>query len=71
MSITCAALIEKYPHEWKNATEHPFLDQCADGTIQPQQFNTWLLQDYHFVTDFTRLVANTLAIAPVAHSMCC
>lgn len=67
MAIICASLIEKYPKEWKEATTHPFLDQCADGSIQPREFNTWLLQDYHFVTDFTRLLAKTLAIAPVAH----
>ncbi len=67
MSITCADLTKKYPHEWEQATVHPFLDQCADGSIQPQQFQTWLVQDYHFVTDFTRLLAKTLATAPVAH----
>ena len=67
MSVKCAELIHKYPKEWEEAAVHPFLDQCADGSIQAQQFNTWLLQDYHFVTDFTRLLAKTLAAAPVAH----
>ena len=67
MSIKCADLITKYPNEWQAATVHPFLDQCADGSIKPQQFNTWLLQDYHFVTDFTRLLSNALTVAPVAH----
>jgi thiaminase/transcriptional activator TenA len=46
---------------------HPFLGQCQDGTIRPEQFNTWLVQDYQFVVDFTRFVGRVLAAAPVAH----
>ncbi len=64
MANTCAALLTSYPDLWQAATEHPFLDQCADGSITPQQFNTWLIQDYHFVLDFTRLVAGCVIAAP-------
>ena len=64
MANTCAALLTSYPELWLAATEHPFLDQSADGSITPQQFNTWLIQDYHFVLDFTRLVAGCLMAAP-------
>ncbi len=67
MSMKCEELTIKYSTEWEEATRHPFLDQCAMGTIQPLQFNTWLLQDYHFVTAFTRLLARILTKAPVAH----
>lgn len=66
-SITCAQLLAKYPEKWKSATVHPFLQQCQQGTITAAQFNTWLVQDYLFVTEFTRLAANLLAIAPSAH----
>lgn len=64
MAESCAALLTDHPALWKAATEHAFLDQCADGSIAPQQFNTWLVQDYHFVLDFTRLVAGCLMAAP-------
>jgi thiaminase/transcriptional activator TenA len=42
------------------------LDNCQSATIQPAQFNTWLVQDYLFVIEFTRMAARLLAAAPVA-----
>ncbi|WP_159784787.1 TenA family transcriptional regulator [Sodalinema gerasimenkoae] len=65
--LTCATLLETYPDLWRDATRHPFLDRCQAGTIEPHQFNTWLIQDYIFVTEFTRFLANGLAAAPVSH----
>lgn len=67
MSLTCQSLIVKYQSAWDAATRHPFLDNCKSGTIAPGQFNTWLVQDYLFVTEFTRMAARLLAAAPVAH----
>ena len=67
MSLTCQQLLDKYPAQWQSATVHPFLTQCQQGTIQPQQFNTWLIQDYHFVVEFTRLAASLIQTAPTAH----
>ncbi|MBD2306068.1 TenA family transcriptional regulator [Chroococcidiopsis sp. FACHB-1243] len=64
MSLTCQQLLQKYTQAWQEATIHPFLQECQQGTIQPQQFNTWLVQDYLFVIDFTRFLARILAIAP-------
>ncbi|ACK71313.1 transcriptional activator, TenA family [Gloeothece citriformis PCC 7424] len=66
-TLTCHSLLTQYPQAWKEATIHPFLQQCQQGTISPQQFNTWLVQDYLFVVDFTRFVARVLAVAPVEH----
>lgn len=66
MPLTCENLLTAYPEAWYAATIHPFLTQCQAGTIRPAQFNTWLVQDYLFVTEFTRLVGRTLAAAPVA-----
>ena len=40
---------------------------CQLGTIQPKQFNTWLVQDYLFVIEFTRFVARVLANAETHH----
>lgn len=66
-SLTCKELLQNYPQDWENATIHPFLEQCKSATIHSQQFNTWLVQDYLFVIDFTRMMGRILAIAPVEH----
>lgn len=65
--ITCQDLIDRHPQLWQSATRHPFLDACQSGTIRPEQFDTWLTQDYQFVVEFTRFLANVLACAPVEH----
>jgi thiaminase/transcriptional activator TenA len=67
MTITCGFLLKTHRQAWTQATVHPFLNSCKEGTIQPSQFNTWLVQDFLFVQDFTRLVGRTLAAAPDAH----
>ncbi|MDM9385509.1 TenA family transcriptional regulator [Chlorogloeopsis sp. ULAP01] len=67
MSFTCAHILQKYTEIWHEATVHPFLENCKSGTIQPHQFNTWLVQDYLFVIDFTRMLARVLASAPPQH----
>ena len=67
MTITCNQLLEKHTQAWRAATVHPFLTMCQLGTIQPKQFNTWLVQDYLFVIEFTRFVARVLANAPTHH----
>lgn len=67
MTLTCNKLIQKHTQAWQKATVHPFLEQCKLGTIAPQQFNTWLVQDYLFVVDFTRMVGRILATAPPNH----
>ena len=65
--LTCATLLSAHPEAWKSATVHPFLQQCQQGTLTPEQFNTWLVQDYLFVLEFTRMAARSLAAAPPAH----
>lgn len=67
MALTCKQLLQKHPEAWHAATVHPFLEQCKSGTIQPQQFNTWLSQDYLFVVEFARMLARVLAAAPAHH----
>jgi thiaminase/transcriptional activator TenA len=67
MPLTCTHLLKTYEKIWHDATVHPFLAQCQEGTILPLQFNTWLVQDYLFVTEFTRFVGRVLAAAPVAN----
>ena len=67
MPLTCQQLLNKYPNQWQAATVHPFLAECQQGTIQPAQFNTWLVQDYHFVLEFTRFAASVIQSAPSDH----
>ncbi len=65
--LTCAALLSDYSEDWQAATVHPFLEQCQQGSIKPEQFNTWLVQDALFVVEFTRMEARLLAVAPTEH----
>lgn len=65
--LTCAHLISTHPDDWQAATVHSFLQQCQQGTIAAEQFNTWLVQDYLFVQEFTRMAARLIAIAPADH----
>lgn len=67
MSLTCQQLLQKHNQVWHQATIHPFLEQCKLATIKPEQFNTWLVQDYLFVLEFTRLIGRVVAAAPAAH----
>lgn len=67
MTLTCQQLLQDYSQVWHEATVHPFLEQCKLGTINLEQFNTWLVQDYLFVVEFTRLAGRLLAIAPSDH----
>lgn len=67
MSITCQQLIQRHSDSWEKAIIHPFLNECQSGQIKPQQFNTWLVQDYLFVVEFTRLLATVLTNASVHH----
>lgn len=64
---TCEQLLHKYASVWQDATVHPFLALCRSGQIRADQFNTWLVQDYLFVVDFTRMAARLLADAPIEH----
>lgn len=67
MILTDKQLRQNSPQAWNEATVHPFFKQCKLGTIKPEQFNTWLVQDYLFVVEFTRLAARMLAVAPPEH----
>jgi thiaminase len=67
VDITCKRFLEKHGAAWIAATRSSFLNRCKDGTLKPRQFNTWLLQDYLFVIELTRVAARLLAAAPVTH----
>ncbi|ORY06439.1 heme oxygenase-like protein [Basidiobolus meristosporus CBS 931.73] len=60
-------LLSKYSKQWQAATEHPFLNGVADGTITDRQFNAWLQQDYLYAIDFAKMLGNLLRVAPLGH----
>ncbi|KAA8496654.1 Bifunctional TENA-E protein [Porphyridium purpureum] len=51
--------------EWdRAAVSHPFLVAVRSGTIDPAQFERWLVQDYLFVQQFVRFAGSVLSRAP-------
>jgi formylaminopyrimidine deformylase / aminopyrimidine aminohydrolase len=57
-------LLEQYAAIWEAATHHPFLDAVREGTLPPQAFAIWLVQDYLFASEELSLQARLLARAP-------
>src|SRR5918996_309842 len=45
---------------------HPFLRGVADGTLAPEVFRTYLIQDAHYLRDYARALAVVAAKAPTA-----
>ena len=62
--MTAQKLIESEAELWRAATHHPFLDGVRDGTLPPEVFARWLVQDYQFGAALTRVEARYLAGAP-------
>ena len=59
-----AELPARHADAWGRATRSPFLDAVRDGTLPPAAFDTWLVQDAHFLGDLLRFQARLLARAP-------
>jgi thiaminase len=57
-------LPSRHSGAWRLATCHPFLAAVREGTIPEPAFDTWLVQDRHFVADLLRFQARLLARAP-------
>ncbi len=57
-------LLHDHPAAWERATRHPFLLGVRDGTLPAGAFDTWLVQDHHYVGDLLRFQARLLARAP-------
>jgi thiaminase len=61
---TCNELLLRHAFLWKEATRHPFLDGVRDGSLPSAAFETWLVQDYHFVAAALGFQAWVLGRAP-------
>ena len=59
-------LLTRHVQAWQAATRHQFLDAARDGTLSPQVFGTWLVQDFLFVADEIACQAELLTRAPRA-----
>jgi len=59
-----ADLLTRHADAWHAATHHEFLDAVQDGSLAPNVFATWLVQDYLFVLDDLTCQARLLARAP-------
>jgi thiaminase len=59
-------LLVRHAEAWRGATRHPFLDAVRDGSLPAAAFDTWLVQDAHFVAELLRFQARLLARAPRA-----
>ena len=54
----------RYAATWNKATRHPFLLAVRDGTASEAAFETWLVQDHHFVSDLLGFQRRLQARAP-------
>lgn len=43
---------------------HPFVAAAADGSLAPEAFERWLVEDHHFVVGFRRFLARLVELAP-------
>ena len=63
MSVT-ADLKIKYSSLWSDMTNHAFVNEMGMGTLDPEKFRRYFLQDYVFVNDLVVLTANAISKAP-------
>ena len=54
----------RHATSWSHATAHPFLEAVRNGTVTETQFESWLVQDYRFVSDLLTFQGRLLARAP-------
>ena len=53
LSQTLYARAEKI---WPRYLCHPFVTQMADGTLPPEKFRYYMLQDYLYLKDYVKIV---------------
>jgi thiaminase/transcriptional activator TenA len=63
-AVPVADLLARHADAWGRATRSPFLDAVRDGTLPAAAFDTWLVQDAHFLGDLLHFQARLLARAP-------
>ncbi|KAI9184547.1 hypothetical protein H9P43_003601 [Blastocladiella emersonii ATCC 22665] len=59
-----AECLDKHSAGWSALTGNGFLKALRDGSLPDTMFNRWLMQDYLFVVEFTKLMGELFALAP-------
>lgn len=54
---------------WERAQDHPFVHGIADGSLPEPKFIVYLLQDYAYLSGFSRAIALASAKAPTLQRM--
>ncbi len=54
---------------WDAQLEHPFVRGIGDGTLEEERFRRWVLQDYLYLKEFSRVFAWAAAKASRLESM--
>ena len=49
---------------WEADLQHPFVRGIADGSLPPEKFRFYLVQDYLFLLDYSRVFAHGVIKAP-------
>ena len=62
-SVT-ADLKIKYSSLWSDMTNHAFVNEMGMGTLDPEKFRRYFLQDYVFVNDLVVLTAKGISKSP-------
>jgi thiaminase (transcriptional activator TenA) len=68
MSLT-ERLYEAARPIWDAQLEHPFVKGIGDGSLPPETFKRWVLQDYRYLKEFSRIFAWAVAKAQRLESM--
>ncbi len=56
-------------HLFEDQLEHPFVRGLGDGTLDPERFERWVVQDYRYLIEFARVFAWAAAKATRFESM--
>ncbi len=54
---------------WDAQLDHPFVKGIGDGTLEPKVFERWVVQDYGYLKEFSRVFAWAVAKARRLESM--
>lgn len=54
---------------WDAQLEHPFVKGIADGSLDEERFKRWVLQDYRYLIEFSRIFAWAAAKSDRLESM--
>jgi thiaminase/transcriptional activator TenA len=68
MTLTNSLFQTAKPH-WQTQLHHPFVQGIANGSLEEERFKRWVLQDYRYLIEFSRVFAWATAKADRLESM--